>query len=71
MATPRLLLRCGCEVAFDHKASDAPLCPTHGQQSVVRVVGMPKPRIRGTAIGPLVTTVDLPAWTGPLTGSDS
>ena len=60
-----LLMRCGCEIAFDGTAK-APMCPTHGVQPVVRVLGMPKPRIRGTAKGPLVETVALPAYVGPL-----
>jgi len=68
--TPRLLLRCGCDIAFDDKdrSTEAPICPTHGNQSVVRVLGMPKPRIRGCASGPLVKTEDLTPFVGKLTG---
>lgn len=65
----RLLLHCDCEIAFREDAEI--LCPTHGKQRVVRTIGMPKPRIRGTATGPLVKTEDLSAWTGRLVGSES
>lgn len=69
-----LLLRCGCEIAFQNKASFsddyAPICPRHGNQAVSRVLGMPKPRIRGTASGPCVTTEDLPAFVGRIVGSE-
>ncbi len=58
----RLLLRCGCEVPFREGAE--PLCPVHAERRVVRVLGMPKPRIRGTATGPLVDTVALEPFTG-------
>lgn len=61
-----LMLRCGCTLAFDETAKAGPVCPTHGPQGVVRVVGMPKPRIRGTATGPLVEQVDLGSFTRPL-----
>lgn len=55
--TPRLLLRCGCVIQF--RDGDAPICAEHGNQVIVRVLGMPKPRIRGVATGPLVRTEDL------------
>jgi hypothetical protein len=67
----RLLLRCGCDVAFDKTNDAAPVCPTHGNQAVVRVIGMPKPKIRGTATGPLVETIDLPAWSAPFAPKES
>jgi hypothetical protein len=57
-------LHCGCVIPFDEKRS--PICPTHELQVIVRVLNMPKPRIRGTATGPLVQTEDLPAYVGPL-----
>jgi hypothetical protein len=63
-----LLLRCGCEIAF--RDGETPLCPAHGNQAVVRVLRMPKPRIRGCASGPLVQTVDLGAFTGRLVGGE-
>lgn len=62
--TPSLLLRCGCVIPFDETRS--PICAEHGLQVIVRVLNMPKPRIRGTATGPLVKTEDLPAYVGPL-----
>jgi hypothetical protein len=64
-----LLLRCGCTVPFDVKGS-APVCAAHGNQPVVRVLGMPKPRIRGMASGPCVQTVDLPPFVGRLAGNE-
>lgn len=65
---PSLLLRCGCTIRFiDGKA---PICPEHGNQPVARVLAMPKPTFRGTAKGPLVQTMDLPAHVGRLVGSD-
>ena len=67
--TPTLLLHCGCAIHF--KDGGEPLCPAHGVQRVVRVLGMPPPRIRGMAKGPHVETVDLPAWTGRLVGSET
>jgi hypothetical protein len=68
MNAPALLLRCGCEVAF--RENETPMCPRHGNQAVVRVLRMPKPRIRGTATGPCVSTEDLGAFTGRIVGSD-
>jgi hypothetical protein len=68
MRTPALLLRCGCEVAFRENA--VPLCPRHGTQAIARTLRMPAPRIRGTATGPHVTPMDLPAWTGRLAGNE-
>lgn len=65
---PALLLRCGCEIPFHD--GERPICPTHGNQVITRVLRMPPPNIRGVASGPHVTTVDLPAWTGRLAGSD-
>ena len=64
-----LLLRCGCVIDFRENAEM--LCPAHGKQAVARTVGMPKPRIRGLASGPLVETCDLPAWTGRIVGSEA
>jgi hypothetical protein len=61
-----LLMRCGCTLTFDETLTAAPICPAHGNQPVVRVIGMPKPRIRGAAKGPLVETIDLGAFTGTL-----
>lgn len=66
---PALWLRCGCEVPFDATSDSAPVCPVHGNQSVRRVLRMPKPRIRGVASGPVVQTVALPPLTAPLTPS--
>lgn len=63
---PALLLRCGCEVPFDD--GKTPTCPRHGIQAVARTMRMPKPNIRGVAMGPLVTTMDLPAFVGRLVG---
>lgn len=60
-----LLLRCGCTVPFSEQA---PICPSHGNQAVVRVFGVPAPRIRGVASGPHVTTVDLDPFVGPIPG---
>jgi hypothetical protein len=65
---PALLLRCGCEVAYQENAT--PLCPRHGPQGVARTLRMPPPRIRGVASGPHVETVDIGAWTGRLAGSE-
>ncbi len=66
--TPMLLLRCGCQIPFlDGKA---PICPTHGQQVIARVLRMPPPRIRGVARGPHVTTVDLAPFRGRLVGDE-
>lgn len=62
-----LILSCGCRVAYID--GQTPACGAHGQQRVVRTVGMPKPRIRGCASGPLVQTEDLPAFTGRLVGT--
>lgn len=67
---PALLLRCGCEVPFDAKTTTAPICPTHGNQSVRRVLRMPAPRIRGVATGPHVQTMDLAPFTGRLAGTE-
>lgn len=63
-SSPLLLLRCGCQIAF--REGESPRCPQHGVQVVCRVLGMPPPRIRGVASGPLVVTEDLPAFTGRL-----
>ena len=62
MKTPRLLLACGDAVLFED--GETPTCPTHGTQRVVRVLGMPAPRIRGVATGPHVQTEDLSPWLG-------
>ena len=64
----QLLLRCGCTIAF--RENEQIVCGVHGPQGVARVIGMPKPRIRGVASGPLVETCDLPAWTGRFAGSE-
>lgn len=66
---PRLLLRCGCTVLFKDGAK--PICPVHGVQVIARVLGMPAPRIRGVAKGPHVTTMDLPAFSGRITGTEA
>lgn len=68
---PALLLRCGCEVRVpkDLPKDSSPLCPRHGPQGVERTLRVPPPRIRGVASGPHVTTEDLPAFVGRLTGS--
>lgn len=60
----QLLLKCGCPVTF--RESVTPRCPTHGVQPVVRALGMPRPRIRGTASGPCVETQDLAPASGRL-----
>lgn len=63
----RLLLRCGCEIAYrenDH------LCPAHGKQQIVRALGVPPPRIVGVATGPHVIPRDLPPWRGQIVGSE-
>jgi hypothetical protein len=65
----RLLMRCGCEQPFVD--GESPQCQTHACRIVARVLGMPKPRIRGTAQGPLVQTVDLEPFVGRLVGSES
>jgi hypothetical protein len=65
---PALLLRCGCEVRFEDGA--IPMCPTHGNQAVARVLRMPAPRFRGVASGPHVETCDLSAWSGRFAGSE-
>jgi hypothetical protein len=49
-----LLMRCGCTLTFDETRTTAPICPAHGNQPVVRVIGMPQAAIRGAAKGPLV-----------------
>ena len=63
-----VVLACGCERTY---REDAPICPAHGTQRVVRVVRMPAPRIRGVATGPHVTPEDLAPWTGRIAGSDT
>jgi hypothetical protein len=63
-----LLLACGCEVRFID--GQAPSCPTHGNQAVRRVFGMPKPRFRGMAKGPLVEMQDLAPFVGRLVTTD-
>ena len=62
---PRLLLACGCVVRFTD--GETPLCG-HGPQRVVRTLGMPKPRISGSATGPLVRTQEVAAYTTVLPG---
>lgn len=62
-----MLLACGCERPF---TDETPLCATHGWQRVVRVLGLPPPRIRGVATGPHVTPEDLAPWTGRIAGSE-
>ena len=64
---PRLLLRCGCQIAFTD--GETPICPQHGVQGVARTVRMPAPRIRGVASGPHVRADDLPAFTGRIIGT--
>lgn len=64
---PMLILRCGCEVRWKEDA--LPLCPTHGSQGVASTRHMPKPRFRGAATGPHCLTMELPAWTGVLAGT--
>ena len=66
---PALLLRCGCEIAFED--GRAPICPVHGLQPVARVLRMPPPRIRGVASGPHVQTEDLPAFSGRIVGTET
>lgn len=61
-----LLMRCGCTLTFDETLKTAPICPAHGNQPVVRVIGMRKPTIRGVARGPLVEQVALAPFTGTL-----
>lgn len=65
---PAVVLACGCQVPFTERT--APRCATHGATRVLRTVGMPAPRIRGTATGPHVETVDLGPWLGRLAGGD-
>jgi hypothetical protein len=65
----QLRLRCGCVVPFDDGGQT--ICPRHGLQSVSRTIGMRKPTVRGVASGPLVQTMDLPAWTGRIAGSET
>lgn len=67
--TPTLLLRCGCQIAF--REQETPICPTHGNQAVVRVLHMPAPTFRGTVTGPHAQPQDLGAWTGRIVGSDT
>lgn len=64
MSQPSLVLKCGCEVLFVD--GEMPQCAEHGVQSVSRVVRMPRPRFKGVATGPCVTTTDLPPYVGPL-----
>lgn len=65
----RLLMRCGCEVVF--RDGESPCCGTHQEVRVVRTIGMPAPRFRGTATGPHVTPEDLAPWTGQIVGADT
>lgn len=65
---PSLLLRCGCEIRF--RDGETPLCPTHGRQAIARTLRMPAPRIRGSASGPHVQTMDLGVFTGRIAGSE-
>lgn len=65
---PTLLLRCGCAIRF--RDGEPPLCPSHGNQAVARVLHMPAPRIVGVATGPHVQTRDLPAHVGRLIGNE-
>jgi hypothetical protein len=65
---PGLLLRCGCEISFVE--GESPVCPTHGNRSVVRVLRMPKPRFRGVASGPCVRSEDLAPFVGRIPGMD-
>lgn len=67
---PSLLLKCGCSVRFDDDGT-APICPTHGNQPVVRVLHMPKPRFTGAVSGPVATTSEVPAFTGRLVEKES
>jgi hypothetical protein len=58
MSRIQVTLACGCtlpvnEAAPPEERSDAPVCPTHGDQHVVRVKA-PAPRFTGVAArGPL------------------
>jgi hypothetical protein len=65
---PELLLKCGCRMSFEE--DQQPICRTHGNQPIVRVLNMPPPRIRGTATGPLVRTEDLEPFRGRLVGPE-
>lgn len=62
-----VLLACGCEQAYRDEPRP---CVRHGRQRVVRVLGVPPPRIRGVATGPHVTPEDLAPWTGRIAGSE-
>lgn len=64
----RMSLRCGCEISYREAAQ---VCPEHGKQAVVRVLGVPPPRIRGVAKGPHVETCDLPPHRGVIIGSEA
>lgn len=64
---PSLLLVCGCVIPFEENGR--PICPSHGNQAVARVIDIPAPRIRGVATGPHVQTMDLPAYAGRFAGS--
>ena len=57
-----LRLRCGCTSTVDPEGAVI-ACPLHHETRVVSV-SAPTPRIRGTASGPHVTTVDLEPFTG-------
>lgn len=67
--SPMLLLRCGCSIRF--RDGQAPVCPSHGNQPVARVLGMRKPSFRGSCKGPLAKTEDLGTFTGRLVGSET
>lgn len=65
-----LLLRCGCAIAFDHRAVPPKelICADHGPTGVARTVNVPAPRFRGVATGPHVETCDLAAHVGVIEG---
>lgn len=64
----RLLLRCGHTIDF--RDGKSPVCPTHGNQVIVRVLGMRRPTFRGHCTGPLAKREDLPAFTGRIVGTE-
>lgn len=65
----QLELRCGHVI--DWHEGMTPLCPVHGEQGVARTIGAPAPKFRGVCSGPHATSVDLPAFTGRIIGSEA
>ena len=62
-ATVTLRMICGCLVVWGDRETEPPICTTHGERSVGRLIAAPPPRIRAVNcpkvdMGPLVTHVE-------------